>query len=214
MRDRRVPLRLAISPNDGVSFPGYAAHQILAASGLGPEKLREWGGEIIEHERPFECLDDVAEGRADAVFHEAIMTPNWQRLADAHDLTYLTLEPGVLDEVERDYGWRRSRVEQGYLRGLDVGVDALDFSGYLVVVREDVVREDMPDDVAFLLAWILGETASGFEAQYRHLPADRSPVAYPINRQKLARTAIPLHHAAADYYEKAGTDQAEDESGD
>ncbi len=200
MRRRRVPLRLAISPDDGVSFPGYAAHKLLAASGLAPKAILEWGGTILEHERPFECLADVAEGRADALFHEAIMTPNWQDLAEAHDLTYLALETTVLEEVEREFGWRRARVEQGYLRGLDADVDTLDFSGYLVVVRED-----MPDDVAFLLAWILGETAAGFEAQYRHLPADRSPVAYPIDRENMSQTAIPLHRAAEDYYRQAGS---------
>lgn len=199
IREHHVPLRLAISPHDGISFPGYAAHRTLSASGLAPEKLLEWGGTILEHERPFECLDDVAEGRADAVFHEAIMTPNWQNLAEAHDLEFLSMQPEVLDEVERDLGWRRARVEAGYLRGLDRPVETLDFSGYLVVVRED-----MPDDVAFFLAWILGETASRFEAQYRHLPADRSPVAYPIDGEKLARTAIPLHGAAADYYRQVG----------
>jgi TRAP-type uncharacterized transport system substrate-binding protein len=200
MRERRMPLRLAISPNDGVSFPGYAAHRVLAASGLAPEALLEWGGAILEHERPFECLDDVAEGRADAVFHEAIMTPNWRDLAEENDLAYLPLEPEVLDAVERELSWRRAQVEQGYLRGLDGNVETLDFSGYLVLVRED-----MPDDVAFLLAWILGETASGFEAQFRHLPAERSPITYPINRKKLAQTAIPLHRAAAEYYQQAGS---------
>ena len=201
IRERRIPLRLAISPNDGVSFPGYAAHRVLAGSGMAPEKLEEWGGTILEHERPFECLDDLEEGRADAVFHEAIMTPNWRDLAEKHDLVYLSPEPEVLDALERELGWRRARVEQGYLRGLNSSVDTLDFSGYLVVVRED-----MPDDVAFFLAWILGETSSGFEAQYRHLPADRSPLSYPINREKLSRTAIPLHQAAAAYYGQAGSD--------
>lgn len=200
IRDGRVPLRLAISPNDGVSFPGYAAHRVLAGSGIAPEKLQEWGGTILEHERPFECLDDLNEGRADAVFHEAIMTPNWRDLANEHDLSYLPVESEVLDEVEQEFGWRRAVVEQGYLRGLEAGVETLDFSGYLVAVRED-----MPDDVAYLLAWILGETTSKLESQYHHLPADRSPVAYPIDRQTLASTAIPLHRAAADYYQRAGS---------
>ena len=198
IRERRLPLRLAISQNDGVNFCGFAAHRVLAASGLAPETLLEWGGSILEHERPFECLDDLNEGRADAVFHEAIMTPNWRDLANENDLTYLPVESEVLDGVEQEFGWRRAVVERGYLRGLEADVETLDFTGYLVVVRED-----MPDDVAYLLAWILGETASKFESQYRHLPADRSPVAYPIDREKLANTAIPLHQSAADYYQQA-----------
>lgn len=200
IRERQLPLRLAISQNDGVNFCGYAAHQVLAASGLAPETLLEWGGKILEHERPFECIDDVAEGRADALFHEAIMTPNWRNLANDNDLIYLPVESEVLDEMEQEFGWRRAVVEKGYLRGLEADVETLDFTGYLVVVRED-----MPDDIASLLAWILGETSAGFEAQYRHLPADRSPVAYPIDREKLSNTAIPLHKAAADYYQQAGS---------
>lgn len=199
IRERRVPLRLAISQNDGVNLCGYAAHQVLAASGLAPEKLLEWGGTILEHERPFECIDDVNEGRADALFHEAIMTQSWLDLANENDLSYLPVESEALDKVEQEFGWRRAVVEQGYLRGIQSDVETLDFSGYLVVVRED-----MPDDVASLLAWTLGETAPSFEAQYRHLPADRSPVAYPIVRENLARTPIPLHRAADDYYRQAG----------
>ena len=200
LRERQMPVRLAISPNDGVNFCGYAAHRILTASGLAPEKLRDWGGTILEHERPFECLDDLDEGLADAVLHEAIMTPNWRDLSNENDLTYLSVEPEVLDAVERELGWRRAVVEQGYLRGIEADIETLDFSGYLVTVRED-----MPDDVAYLLAWILGETAYKLESQYHHLPADRSPVAYPIDREKLANTAIPLHRAAANYYRQAGS---------
>jgi hypothetical protein len=41
-----------------------------------------WGGELIVHEHPNECVDAVRSVAADAVIHEAIMTPWWQDVAD------------------------------------------------------------------------------------------------------------------------------------
>ena len=48
----------------------------------------------------------------------------------------------------------------------------------------------MPDDVAHLIAWCLGETRGALERQYRHLPPNRSPVSYPLDPAKMARTPI------------------------
>jgi TRAP-type uncharacterized transport system substrate-binding protein len=200
IRDRRFPLRLALSPANGGDNPtGLATEFLLERSGIPLQALVEWGGELVFGERPNDCLDAFADGRADAVIHEAIMTPWWHDLAAGRDLRFVAFGAPALEAIEDDLLCLRRTVPAGYLRGLDETLETVDFSGYLVVVREE-----MADDVAYLLAWILGETASRFERNYRHFPPERSPVVYPIEREALARVPIPLHSAAERYYREAG----------
>jgi TRAP-type uncharacterized transport system substrate-binding protein len=199
LRDSQPALRLALSPVDGGANPvGLAAETMLEASGIPMRALVEWGGELLYGERPLDCISALDQGRADAVIHEAIMTPWWHDLADDHELRFIPTEPEVLDALEREYSWARRTVPAGYLRGIDEPLDAIDFSGYLVVVREE-----MPDELAFLLTWVLGERSAALERHFRHLPADRSPLSYPIERAGLVSVPIPLHQAAERYYKQA-----------
>lgn len=151
--------------------------------------IEGWGGTIIDHERPPDCLDDIAFGRADAIVHEAVMLPGWQRIGE--DMAFLQVEQEVLDGLERDFGWPAADIEAGYFPGAPA-IHTLDF---LIVVRADLA-----DDVAHALAWILGETKEVLEHQYAHLAPERSPVTYPLDPPTMGRTPIPLHPGAAEYY--------------
>jgi uncharacterized protein len=64
-----------------------------------------------------------------------------------------------------------------------------------------MTSSDLDDDVAYAVAWVLGETRHLLEGQYRHLPLERSPVTYPLDPPTMGRTPIPLHPGAARYYE-------------
>jgi len=189
LRTRKPALQLTTSGYDGVNHVGTAMHEVLTRSGVD---VVGWGGQFLEHERPFECLDDVLEGRADAIVHEAVMLPAWQELAG--DMTFLDVEPPVLDSLERDFGWPSAVVPADYFPGAPE-IQTLDFSDFLVIVRAD-----LPDDVAYALAWILGETREQLERQYSHLPPERSPVTYPLDPHAMGVTPIPLHPGAAGYY--------------
>jgi TRAP-type uncharacterized transport system substrate-binding protein len=50
----------------------------------------------------------------------------------------------------------------------------------------------------------MSETRAALEAQYRHILPERSPVSYPLDPAKMARTPIPLHTGAARYYGEHG----------
>ena len=78
-------------------------------------------------------------------------------------------------------------------------VTTLDFSDFLMMARAD-----LEDDVAYLLAWAMCETRDILERQYRHIPPERSPVTYPLDPVKIARTTIQLHPGAERYYREAG----------
>ena len=64
-----------------------------------------------------------------------------------------------------------------------------------------LTRSDLPDDVAYAIAWVLGETREVIERQYRHLPPEKSPITYPLDPVAMGRTPVPLHPGAAEYYD-------------
>jgi TRAP transporter TAXI family solute receptor len=199
LREQRVPLRIATSPDDGICHIGLAVQRIMALEGIPRATLESWGGGYLEAEHPLPCLTWAREGQADAVFQEAIMTSWWQELANSRDLTFIPIDAPVLDQLEREYSWPRAVLPARYFRNLDTPLETLDFSDFLVMVRAD-----MPEDVAYLLTWCMGERRAALEAQYRHIPPERSPVSYPLDPAKMAHTPIPLHPGAAHYYSEHG----------
>jgi TRAP-type uncharacterized transport system substrate-binding protein len=194
LREKAPPLRLATSVNDGINHVGLAAHAILDRAGID---LPAWGGHFLEDERPFESLGHVLAGRADAIIHEAVMLPHWQQLAP--DYHFLPVEDEVLAGIEAGYGWPSAIVDDGYFAGAS-GFRTLDFSDFLMLTTTD-----LDEDIAYAVAWILGETRQILESQYRHLPPERSPVTYPLDPPAMGRTPIPLHPGAARYYQALPT---------
>ena len=193
LRQAKPALRLATSVHDGVNHVGWAAHELLTRSGVD---VKGWGGRFLTDERPFETLDHVIEGRADAIIHEAVMLPAWQQIGA--DLNFLEVEPDVLRGLRDDLSWSEAIVPEGYFPGAPQ-FRTLDFSDFLVLARED-----LPGDLAYAIAWVLGETRHVIEGQYRHLPPDRSPVTYPLDPVTMGVTPVPLHPGAARYYKALG----------
>lgn len=189
LRARRPALRLATSIDDGVNHVGLAAGELLRRSGVDVE---DWGGTFLRDERPFESLDHVREGRADAIVHEAVMLPAWQEIGA--DLHFLEVERTVLDGLEADLGWPAADLPAGYFPD-SPALRTLDFSDFLALTHADLA-----EDLAYAIAWVLGETRSVLERQYHHLEPERSPVTYPLDPITMGRTPITLHDGAAAYY--------------
>ena len=189
LREARPALTWTSSRDDGISHVGLAVGEVFRRSGVD---VQGWGGTILDRDRPFDCLDDVEEGRARAIAFEGVMVPGWQRIAPR--MAFLPVEEEVLASLEADLGWPSATVEEGFFPGAP-SFRTLDFSDFLVVVRAD-----MDDDVARALAWIMWETRAGLENQYRHIPPERSPVTYPLDRTAMSTTPIPLHDGAAEYF--------------
>jgi hypothetical protein len=198
LRKKAPRLRIAASPDDGCNTVGWAAQRLMEAAGLSRAKIESWGGTYIERERPNECVALVREGKADAVIHEAIMTPWWQDLANAMDMAWLAPEEAALAAMQRDYDWPRATLKAGYLKGMNEEFTTLDFSDFLVVAREDLA-----DDVAYLLAWCMCERRENLERTLRHIPPERCGITYPLDPKKIAKTTIPLHPGAERYYREA-----------
>jgi TRAP-type uncharacterized transport system substrate-binding protein len=199
LREQKPKLRLALSPDDGQSFMGFGAASVLKCSGIDPQEILEWGGEFVFGEEPRDCIAAFEDGRANAVIQEAMMSTWWNELAERHELSFLSLEPEASRRLEEELGLATLTVEAGYLRGMNDPVKAVDFRGWIVLVRDD-----MDDSVAELLATALTESSTVLEDQYKHLDTRFSPLSYPITPEKLIDAPIPLHAGAARYYASLG----------
>jgi TRAP-type uncharacterized transport system substrate-binding protein len=184
---------VATSPDDGVNLIGLAAHKALRLAGVDTGSFS-----FYYDERPFPAIGAFADGRADVLIHEAIMTPHWHRIAAKRPVRYLPWGEEVLAAFAAE-GWPSATVEAGYLPGLTEDLLTLDFSDFVLLCPQTLA-----DDVAYLAAWCMVKTRRALEAQYAHLPRDHSPVTYPLVPADMARTPVPLHPAAARAYADTG----------
>ncbi len=197
--ERKLPLRIVTSIQDGVNLIGLAAREMLEASGISRAALESWGGRFVEYDRPEQCLAAMSRGEGDVIVQEAIMTPWWLEMLQSRQLAVLPWGHEALASVERRLAWRRARLRAGYYPGQDAELDVLDFADFQVMVHED-----MPEDVAHLITWCLCSTSAVIERQFQHLPKDRTPLGYPLEPAKMARTVLPLHPGARRCYVEAG----------
>ncbi|MGW2048955.1 TAXI family TRAP transporter solute-binding subunit [Streptomyces sp. NPDC001858] len=188
LREHKPALRLATSVNDGEHHVGLAAHEVLTRSGVD---VVGWGGELLENERPFDSLAQVRDGRANAMVQEAVRPQDWQEIG--RDLNFLDIEEDVLTGLYEDFCWPATTVADGCFPGR-AAFRTLDFSDFLVLARADLAG-----DVAYAVAWILGETRHLFDGQ-DHPGPERGPVTRPVDPAAMGRTPIPLHAGAARYY--------------
>jgi len=195
LRAKRPALRLSTAIDDGVNMTGFAAHRMLEALVISPATIKSWGGSLLVGEAPWDVIPRVTKGEADAVLFEAVMTPYWREMCAARAMNFLPFEDSALDEVENKFAWRRAEVAADRFPGLNAPFQALDFSDFLFVCRDD-----FPDDIAYVIAAIMCETPELLESQYRHIPAKDSPVTYPLDPRKIAATPIPLARGAERYY--------------
>ena len=198
LRRKKPALRIAASSDDGTNLIGYVGQRLMEAHGISEDILKSWGGEYIKNTRPEQSIGLMAEGKADALLQEAIMTPWWSQVMD-NDVVPIPAEPRALALLNEELGLPAVEIRAGFWNNLEEKLPALDFSDFVIFVRED-----LPDDIAYLLTWALVETRFKLEAQYKHLPSERSPLSYPLDPHKMANTPLPLHPGAKRYYKAAG----------
>ena len=187
-------LVIATSADDGVNAIGLAAHYGLKLAGADPEQLGRDGARFLYDERPFPLVHAFATGAANVIIQEAVMMPAWQHIADRRPVRYLEWGDTVIDGFAA-LGWPSAVIEKGYLPGLDRDLLTLDFADFLLLCRED-----LDDEVAYLATWCMVKTRLAIEGQYRHIPADHTPVGYPQDPAEMQNTPVPLHEGARRAY--------------
>ncbi|KAK7177864.1 hypothetical protein PSPO01_16087 [Paraphaeosphaeria sporulosa] len=201
LRRVKPALRIATSMDDGTNFIGYIAMRVLAAHGITKEVLESWGGSFVLTDRPEKALENMRIGKADAVLQEAIMTPWWSHLMEDHHLVPIPAEADALASLANQNGFAPASIRAGFwdTEHNKEEIPAVEFSDFIIIVRDD-----MPDDIAYQLTWCLNETKATLESQYKHMPPERSPLTYPLDGFAMAKPSLPLHPAAERYYKEAG----------
>jgi TRAP transporter TAXI family solute receptor len=199
MRKKKPKLRITTGVDDGIQYIGYAAQRIMEASGIPRAQFEAWGGTYVEYEEPRQCTQQVLLGNCDAIFQEAVMTYYWEELANKIDLTFIPIEPEARDLLKHELNWDPATLPKDYLRGMDREMEFMDFSHFVLTTTTD-----LPDDIAYALAWVSVERFETIQLQYKHIAPERSPVSYPIDPRLACRTPIPLHPGAERYYREAG----------
>jgi TRAP-type uncharacterized transport system substrate-binding protein len=199
LREKKPALSIATSEDNGANLIGYFARRFMEAHGIDEATLQSWGGRYIDSARPDLSVHRFRDGVADALLQEAIMTPWWTEAVKKRDAVFVPAEPLALAKLKQAYGWRGAEIAAGFFNGQPEAIQTLDFSDFVLVVRED-----MPDDVAHLLTWCVVEQRMTLERQFHHIPPERSPLSYPLDPVAMAQTSLPLHRGARKYYEEAG----------
>lgn len=199
LRDRKPALQVATPTRDVDNLCSYVIDLVLRAHGIEPEDILRWGGTFLDHDSPRVCLQAAIDGRANAVFNEAIMLSLWNDWVKRHPVRFLPIEPDAMRTLVDDYGLKAATVEPR--RGLvEHEVPCLDWSNWAIVVRDD-----MPEDLAHRITSIMIEERAEFEARYRSIPSVHSPLTWPIEPKKMpTEVDLPLHPGAQRSYREHG----------
>ncbi|MEB3980071.1 hypothetical protein OQ968_02210 [Mycobacterium sp. 663a-19] len=197
-------LTIATSPDDGINPVGVVAHYMLRLAGVDAQALTAAGAQFAYDERPFPGLSSFGAGEVNVLITEALMTPGWQRIADRRLVRYLDWGSTVFDGLA-ELDWPVATVPAGYLPGLDQDLPTVDFSDFVILCRED-----LDDEIAYLVTWCMIRTRQALEAQYAHLPPERSPLVIPIQPSQMQNTPVPLHPAAERAYRDVGDSASAD----
>jgi uncharacterized protein len=197
--EQRVPLQLVTGRMSSEGVPDvltFAVGEILRLYGASYEAIESWGGRVVfggpTHVGGLAMLD----GRANALFHEAQMSPLWGQIAGSRPIKVLPIRDDVRDVMVREYGFELSEVPAGHASGATEETPTLDFSGWLLLCRDDV-----PDEWAHAVARACDETRHHVEEGQR----GRGEIEIPIDPRSLfGPTSVPLHDGARAYAAEQG----------
>jgi TRAP-type uncharacterized transport system substrate-binding protein len=142
----------------------------------------------------------VRDGQANAIFQEGVHHPMWEGLAETRPLLCLALKRSVVDYMKETYGFSEATIPKGRLKGIREDLLTLDYGGWLLTCRED-----LPEELAYLLARVSTDQRDAIAAPYKDQPTHLQSFEIPITPRHLCtKCVIPLHKGAEKYYREIG----------
>ena len=199
----KKPLRIVLPSS---AYPvRFLVEKILEYYGMSLDYLVSCGWKIVDDSQCLTIPKNVTEGRADAVVHEARLTPAWKELTESKRMKFLPIRDDILQRLEREFYFRKSILPKGILRGIEVDTPCIDFSDWVMFVRED-----MPFEMAYALTRIFVENKKELFEGTAMLG-----LTVPIDtKQVWKNVGLPLHPAAEKYYKEHDLMPKEQESGE
>jgi TRAP-type uncharacterized transport system substrate-binding protein len=197
--ERQLPLQLVTGRKSAEGVQDvltFLIEEILKGYGASYQAIEDWGGSVVYGGATHIGGALVRDGKADALFHEAQMSPMWAEVAAARNVRVLPIRDDVRERIRSEFGFAFAEVPAGHPSGATETTPSIDFSGWLLFCRAD-----LPDDVAYAIARACDETRAGVEDDQR----ERGELALPIDPGYLfGSTAIPLHDGARAYAQEHG----------
>lgn len=203
IRDERLGINLARAPSAHPPYSnitGFLLDEVFKQYNLSSRKLREWGGTVNDGGR--KLVEEIIEGDYDALFDEAMMTPDWREITHNADLRFLSLDEDVISFISGEFGFGRGVIPEGYLPGVVEDTPTLSMSSWLFVIDST-----LPESVGYHVVRALDERKDKIHRFFESKSADYTnpPLSDEIDLSKAWKdTQIPLHPGAARYYEEHG----------
>jgi len=188
---RKYPVRVAIKTK---GMLGEAAgEQILKAVGASYDNIKSWGGSVTHAGSP-EIVSMLRDNRADlTIDHIPAGQASIGELSLTAAIRFIPIPEDVRNELV-NLGWEKTVMPKDTWAKQPEDMPTLSSS---VVV---VVREDLPDDVAYALTKAICENKQTLvEAHASIQPFD------PKLAWDLEKCGVPLHPAAEKYYKDVGS---------
>lgn len=203
IREEKIGINLARAPNQNPplsNITGFILDEILKQYGITSNRIRQWGGSIDYGGR--KCVNELTSGEYNAVFDEAMMTPDWKKIAHRMDLRFLPVDEEILDRITDFYGLERREIPEGYLPGVDQDTPTISMSGWLLVIDDS-----LSDAVGYQVTKALDNRLDKIHDFFRQKSTEYTnpPLSSEIDMAEAWRdTKIPLHPGAERYYEDQG----------
>jgi hypothetical protein len=179
----------------------FTVEEVLRQYGASYNAIERWGGRVLFGGPTHLGATLVLEGHAEAIFQEHRHASVWHQIAESQPMRCLAVDESVLRHMQQAYGYAAAEIHAGAYRGVDHPVPTVDFSGWLVVCRED-----MPAEWAYAVARACDVTREQVTGALRDPTLlTWPPLATPgAAAGMFSRTAIPLHPGAAAYARERG----------
>jgi uncharacterized protein len=200
---RLRPAMILVSGRRGPTGPDtitWAIEQVMKQYGFSYQDIESWGGKVLFPGPAVVGVPLVRNGQANAIFQEGQHHPMWEQLAEARPLRCLPMSREVVDYMKETYGFSEAIIPRGRLKGVEEDLLTLDYGGWLLACRED-----LPEEVAYLLAKVCTDQRDAVAAPYKDRPKHLQSFEIPITPQHLSsKCVIPLHKGAETYYREIG----------
>jgi len=195
LKEKKVPLKIATGFLNDDNLVTFLLMEVLKRHGIDPEEFKRWGGQFVGSGTATLARKAYLAGEVDAIFQEAGFMPGWHADVKKRPTTFLSIEPAVARQMQEEFGWNSHTVPPNHYPGQKEEFVALDFSDWVLCVREDIEEE-----LAYRIAQITVEKAREIDPQiatFGGTPNEFDPA-------MALKTSIPLHPGAQRYYREKG----------
>lgn len=202
LAQRKPPFTL-VSGRIGPTGPDtltWTVEEVMKYYGFSYQDIESWGGKVLFPGPAAVGVPLVRSGQANAIFQEGVHSIIWEQLAEARPMRCLGLSRDAVDYMRETYGFGAAIIPKGRLKGVEQDLLTIDYGGWLLACRED-----LPEELAYLLAKVSTDQREAIAAPFKDRPKHLQSLEIPLTPQLLcAKCVIPLHKGAERYYREIG----------